>query len=269
MSLILASSVIITAPATVDGRGEVATLNDDTATTTYVGRILGGTGFGGPAVRTAMENRAEAHGAQFGNFYYAHRAFTLSVLLARKSSWAGSDSNFNKLCRAFDAMIQDGTIQFVDTDAITKLLRFRRETSPSDPDEQGRVTLGGVCEDPRIYSSALLTSASPVTNLGNAGSPPTFTFTPTGGDVVITNTTSGMGTPDVTIKVGTGFVEVGGGLVTVNFADRTISQGGVEKPQAELWPDSLWWELVPNANTWTVTNASGVTLIARSAWQSA
>jgi hypothetical protein len=216
-----------------------------------------------------MDNIVEGHGAAFGNFYYAHRPFTLEVQLVRGANWAASDANYNKLCRAFDAMGADGSIVFVDTDSVTKRILFRREQPPSDPDENGHVLLSGVCADPRIYANTPQTGSSPKTNAGNTGSPPTFTLTPSGGDVVITNTTAGLGSPAVTLTVGAGYITTGGGAVTVDFGARTITQGGVLVPQAEVWPSSLWWEVIPGANTWTVSNATSVSISFRDAWSSA
>lgn len=270
MSILTAGTITITAPTAVDGLGEVAVLNHTAAAgVTYVGRLLKPSGFGGAAVRTSMDSLPQAHGATFGTFYYAHRSFTLEVLLAKAATWALSDARYNKLCRAFNAMAADGSIVWPDNDGYTKLISFRQEQPPSDPDENGRVLLAAVAEDPRIYNNTPQTGSSPKTNNGNAGSPPTFTLTPTAnGTVVITNTTAGLGSPAVTLIVGTGYVTTGT-AVTVDFGARTITQGGTLKPQAEVFPTSLWWEVVPGANTWTVSNASSVSISFRDSWLSA
>lgn len=217
-----------------------------------------------------MDNIPEGHGAAFGNFYYGTRQITLEILLARAATWALSDARWHKWCRAVDAMAADATMVWTDNDGIPKQFSFRREQSPTDPDDNGRTLFGGVGKDPRIYAVTAQTGSSPKTNNGNAGSPPTFTLTPTGGNVVLTNTTAGLGSPAVTLTVGAVGVGVStGSAVTVDFGARTITQGGVLKPYAEVWPASLWWEVIPGANTWTVTNASSVSVSFRDAWLSA
>lgn len=267
MSLVLATTVSITAPASVDGMGEVATLNDS-ASGTFVGWVFKATGFGGPVIRTSMDDLVEDHGAVFGSFYRGARSFTLEVALARATTRALSDARYYKLCRAFNAMVSDGTLAWTDTDAIPKQVTFRCEQSPSDPDDDGHVLLAGICQDPRIYAVTPQTGSSPKTNVGNANSPPTFTLTPTGGNVVITNTTAGLGSPALTLTVGAGYVTTGT-AVTVDFGAKTVTQGGVRVPQAVSFPSSTWWKIVPGANTWTVTNASSVSISFRDAWLSA
>jgi hypothetical protein len=188
----------------------------------------------------------------------------------RGATWAASDARYNKLCRAWDAMHSDGTIVFVDTDAVTKRILFRREQSPSDPGPDGQVLLAGTCADPLIYANTAQTGSSPKTNAGNASSYPTFTLTPTGGDVVLTNTTAGLGSPAVTLTEGAAGVGVStGSAVTVDFAAKTVTQGGTRKDYAVQFPSSLWWAIAPGANTWTVTNASSVSISFRDAWKSA
>jgi hypothetical protein len=205
----------------------------------------------------------------FGNFYYGARPFTLEVRMTRAASYALSDARYNRLCRAFDAMHTDGTIVFTDTDGVAKRISFRREQSPSDPDEKGKVLLAGTCADPLIYANTPQTGSSPKTNAGNAGSPPTFTLTPTGGDVVLTNTTAGAGSPAVTLTVGGATGVSTGSPVTVNFNAKTVTQGGSSVYSAVQFPSSEWWEIVPGANTWTVTNASSVSISFYDAWKSA
>lgn len=258
---------MITAPASVDGRGEIAVLNDS-ASGNFVGRVLKATGFGGAAVRTSLDEIPEGHGAVAGSFYYGPRGFTLEVVLAKAATWALSNARYSKLCRAVNAMAADGTIVWADDDAITKRLSFRLEQPPGDPDETGHVLLGCVAPDPRIYANTPQTGSSPKTNNGNADSPPTFTLTPTSnGTCVLTNTTAGYGSPALTLTVGTGGVATGS-AVTVDFGAHTVTQGGVDKKEAVVFPTSTWWDVIPGANTWTVTNASSVSISFRDAWLS-
>lgn len=266
MSILTAGTVTVTAPASVDGRGEVATLNN-TASGTFVGYLFDRSGFGGASVRTSLDNITEGHGATAGSQFYGPRSFTLTVEMARASTYALSDARYNKLCRSWDAMAADASLVWFDSDGYTKLLSFRTEQSPGDPGSDGLVLLGGVAPDPRIYNNTPQTGSSPKTNNGTAGSHPTFTLTPTGGSVVITNTTAGLGSPAVTLLQGTGYLATGS-AVTVDFYAGTVTQGGVGVQQAVSFPGSTWWEVVPSANTWTVTNASSVSISFRDAWRS-
>jgi hypothetical protein len=270
MSILLAGTITITAPAGIDGLGGTAVLNNSADTTNYVGDLWEVSGLGGASVRSSLDPLVEDHGAVFGSFYYGPRSFTLKPRMKRSTTYALSDARYDKLCRAWDAMHSDGTITWPDTDGVTKRLSFRREQSPSDPDAEGYVLLAGIAADPLIYNNTPQTGSSPKTNAGNASSYPTFTLTPTGGDVVLTNTTAGLGSPAVTLTEGAVGVGVStGSAVTVDFAAKTVTQGGTRKDYAVQFPSSLWWAIAPGANTWSVTNASSVSISFRDAWKSA
>jgi hypothetical protein len=271
MAILLASEVTITAPAASDGFGEAAVLNNS-ASGNFVGTLHKVSGFGGPGVRQSTDDIPEGHGAVFGDFFHGHRPFTMEVQLYRGANYAASDARYNKLCRAWNAMADDGSIVWTDTDSIAKRILFRREQAPSDPDEQGHVLLGGMAASPRIEANTATTGTSPSTNAGNVGAPPTFTFTPSGnGTVILTNTTI-SGSPAVTINVGATGVATGS-AVTVDFGARTVTQGGTRKDNAVEFPSSTWWEVIPGSNTWTRTGTATISVAAaisfRSAWLSA
>lgn len=261
MSIDLMSTVTITAPAASDGRGEVAVLNDS-ASGNFVGLLFDASGFDGPPVRTSQDLIPEGHGATFGSFWHGPRSLTLEILLSRASSWANSMTRRDKLYRATNAMAANGTIVYTETGGSARLINFRREQPPRGPDKDGKVLLSFVAADPRIYANTATTGSSPTTNAGTMSSPPTFTLTPTGGDVVITNTTTSQA---LTLTVGGGTGVSTGSAVTVDFGQRTVTQS-TRKDAAVQFPSSVWWEVVPGSNSWTVTNASSVSISVRSAW---
>lgn len=257
----LASGTItIAAPATTDGRAGTAVLNNS-GSSDFVGYLWDASGFDGPPVRTAMDVIAGGPGATFGNFQHGPRSFTLEVQLSRAGSPNLSNIRRDKLYRAFNAMATSGTLTWQERGATeSKAIEFRREQPPRGPDKEGKVLLAGIAADPRMYNTTVQTGSSPKTNLGNAPSPPTFTLTPTGGNVVLTNTTSGYGNPALTLVVGGANGVSTGSAVTVDFKNKTVTQGGTRKDGAVSFPSSTWWEVIPGANTWTVTNASSVSI---------
>jgi hypothetical protein len=262
MSINIAGTVTIVAPSAVDGIGGTAILND-TAATDFVGYLVKPGGFGGPGVRVSKDAKSEAHGSTFGTFWHDDHSFTLDVEIARSTTNALSDARWNKFCRATNAVNADGTITWTDSDGITKRVLFRREAPPTDPDETtSRSVVGLTSSDPRIYSNSALASANPITNAGNVGSPPTFTLTPTGGNVVITHTASGSA---VTLLVGSPYLATGTAC-TVDFGARTVVQSGSYVQGAISFPGSTWWDVLPGSNAWSVTNASSVSISVRSAW---
>jgi hypothetical protein len=263
MSILLASSVAITAPASSDGLGEVATLNDS-ASGTFVGYLWKISGFGGPGVRTSTDDIPEGHGSVFGSFFHSHRPFTLEVSLARSTSYANSDARYNKLCRAWNAMAGDGSIVWTDTDSIAKRILFRREQAPSDADEQGHVLLSGMAANPRIESNTQ-NQASPgsVTNAGNVSAPPTFVLTSPTNTITLTNSTYSE-----TLTL-TGLS--GAGTVTVDFGARTVTatSGASNRYSAVSFPSSVWWELRPGAQTVAVSGATATSGVRwRDSWLS-
>jgi hypothetical protein len=261
--------VTITAPTGVDGFGEVATLNVP-ADANFVGYLFKSSGFGGAVVRTSQDDIPQGHGAVFGSFFYGARTWTQEIILTPSTTFALSDVRYRKLCRAFNAMSADGTMTWTEAGGAIKTLSFRSEQAPTDPDEEGHVLLAGISKDPRIYMSTPQTGSSPKTNNGTAFSPPIFTLTPTGGNVVLTNTTSGLGSPAVTLLVGASPLLATGSAVTVDFGAKTVTQGGADKSGTVAFPSSIWWALAPGvSNTWTVTNASSVSVSFRDAWLSA
>lgn len=262
MAIDRSAPMTITAPANSDGRGQVVVLNSPTTDANFVGYTFDDSGFEGATVRTSADDIAEGHGQVFGSFYHGARSFTLEVMLIRPQNWATAFANRDKLFRAFNAMAADGTIVWTETGGSARQINFRREQPPRGPDADAHVLLSGICADPRIYSVAALPSGSPITNAGNVGSPPTFTLTPTGGNVVITNTTTSQA---LTLQVGAGFLSTGS-AVTVNFGAKTVTQGGTSKYQAVTFPSSVWWEIIPGSNSYTVSNASSVSISVRSAW---
>lgn len=263
MGLDISAPMTITAPADSDGRGEIAVLNDSTSGN-FVGYVFDSSGFDGPSVRTSMDDIPQGHGAVLGSFYHGARSFTLDVVLALAATSALSFARRDKLYRAFNAMAADGTIVYTETGGSARLLSFRREQPPRGPNADRHVLLSGISADPRIYKNTPTTGTSPQTNNGNAGSLPTFTFTPSGGTVVITNTTSGLGSPALSLAQGTGYLSTGS-AVTVDFNAKTVVQGGVSKYASVIFPTSIWWEVVPGANTFTVSNASSVSISFRDA----
>lgn len=268
MSILLASSISITAPAASDGLGEVAVLNDS-ASGNFVGHLFAHSGLGGATVRTSMENKPQAHGATFGSFYRGHRPFTLTVLLARASSYANSDARYNKLVKAWNAMAGDGSIVWTDTDGIAKRILFRQETQPDDPNEQRQVLLGGVAANPRIQANTATTAGTGSFSVGGtAGALPTFTLTSPTNTITISRTSP---SPTETLTL-TGLS--GAGTVTVNFEERTVTatSGASDRYSAVSFPSSIWWELAPGvSNTVSVSGAtvSGSGISYRTSWLNA
>lgn len=264
----LLSVVTITAPSTADGFGEIAVLNNS-ASGNFVGYLWDASGFDGPPVRTSMDLIPGGPGATFGEFQHGPRSFTLEVQLTRSSSYNASNVRRDKLYRAFNAMSADGSIVWTESGASdSRTLYFRREQPPRGPDKEGKVLLAGIAADARMYSSTAVTGTSPSTNSGNAPSPPTFTFTPSGnGTVILTNTTTGLGSPALTLTVGGTSGLSTGSAVTVNFKDKTVTQGGTLKNGAVSFPSSIWWEVIPGANTWTRTGTATISVAAAISFQ--
>lgn len=240
-----------TAPASSDGRGEVAVVNDR-ASGNFVGLMEEVTR--SAAIRPSSDNIPEGHGAVFGAQYYGAGAYTFKVALTAGTTWAASFARRDKLFRATNAMAADGTASFVESGGGTVNLNFRRQEYPQGPDATGTVLVALTTADPRAYGP--LTSRTTAT---------THTFTPAG--TVDTGPIIVVGTPSATVNISrtapgstvtltfTGLS--GGGAVTVNFKDHSITQGGVDKSSAISWPSSTWWELVPGvSNTVTITNSS-------------
>ncbi len=266
MSLMTASSIVLTAPAAVDGRAEIATLNNRAAAT-YVGDLWEPSGMGGAAVRLVEDEITEGHGSVFGAWQLSARSFTLKVKLTPGASIAASDLRYQKLCRAVLALAADGTMVWTDSDTYTKAISYRLEQPVGDPNTDREVLLSLKAQDPRIYNTTPQTGSSPKTPVGKIDTYPTFTLTPTGGNVVLTNTTAGLGSPAVTLQVGSPYVTTGGGAVTVDFLNQTITQGGTRKDGSIIPTSTTWWPIVPGvANSWTVTNASSVSISFNDAW---
>jgi hypothetical protein len=261
----LSSTVTIVAPALSDGRGETAQINGLTTDTHFVGYLFDASGFDGPSVRLSQDDIVEGHGAVFGSFYHGVREFTLEVDLKASTSYAASMTRMRKLYRAFNAMAGDGTVTWTEGGGAVYFVSFRRQQPPRGPDKERKVLLSGICSDPRIYAGGTASTASAATSfsggtaLTNSGTVPTpitsLTIASPSATVNVTNST----TSETLTFTGLS----GGGTVTLNFKDRTISQGGVSKAGA-ISIASVWWELVPGANTVTVTNAATPTW--RSAW---
>lgn len=261
MSVDLGVTYTITAPSGVDGRAEVAVLNDPSSGN-FVGYLLDSSGFDSPEIRESADNIVEGDGGVHGSFYYGRRPFTLDIVVVPSSTTALSHARLDKLYRATNAMRSDGTIVWTETGGVAKVINFRRQQPIRGPSQERRCLFAGVAADARIYSNVALTGSSPTVNAGNIGSLPTFTLTPTGGNVVITNTTTSEA---LTLTVGAGGVATGS-AVTVNFLTKTVVQGGTGKYYAVTFPSSTWWEIIPGSNSWTVTNASSVSISVRSAW---
>jgi hypothetical protein len=257
----LSVEYVITAPSATDGRGEVAVLNNS-ASGNFVGYLFDSSGFESPEVRESFDEIVEGDGAVHGSFYHGRRPFTLDILVEPAATGTLSMARLDKLLRATNAMRADGSIVWTETGGVSKTLNFRRQQPVRGPSQENRCLFAGVSADPRIYATTATTGSSPTTNAGTVGSPPTFTLTPTGSNVVITNTTTSQA---LTLTVGTGGVATGS-AVTVNFGTHTVTQGGVSKYEAVVFPTSVWWEIVPGSNSWTVTNASSVSISVRSAW---
>lgn len=149
----MSGTVTITAPASVDGRGGTAVLNNTSDSTNFVGYLFDTSGFDGPTVRTSMDNVVEGPGAVFGSFQHGPRSFTIEVDLKPDSTWALSNARRDKLYRAFNAMAAGGTISWTEIGGSLRQIEFRREQPPRGPDKEGHVLLAGIAADPRIYSA--------------------------------------------------------------------------------------------------------------------
>lgn len=262
------ATITLTAPAASDGRGEIAQLNGADTDTHFVGRVLSSSR--SVVIRQSKDDISEGHGVVYGGQWYGDATHTLEVMLAPASTWAASYTRREKLLAATNAMAADGTMVWTDSGGAARLINFRREQYPSGPDSDRKMLLVLASSDPRIYLNTAQTGSSPKTNTGKVGSPPTFTFSPTTtGTVILTNTTAGYGSPAVTLTVATGYLTSGGGAVTVDFGAKTVTQGGTHKEGAVVFPGSTWWEVIPGANTWTITGTATVTgssISFRDAW---
>lgn len=262
MSVDLKATYTIVAPAGVDGRGGTAIINGSSSATDFVGYLADLSGFDSPEVRESADNIVEGDGGVHGSFYHGRRPFTMEIMIEIAATDALSHARLDKLYRATNAMRGDGTISWTETGGVAKVLNFRRQQPIRGPSTDRKCLFAGVAADARIYASTPTTGSSPTTNAGNVGSLPTFTLTPTGGNVVITNTTT---SEVLTLTVGAGGLSTGAATV-INFNAKTVVQSATNKYYAVAFPSSTWWEVIPGSNSWTVTNASSVSISVRSAW---
>lgn len=257
----LTVAYVVTAPASSDGFGGIAVLNSPIADTNFVGYLEEFTR--SVSVRPNKDNVVEGHGAVFGAFYFGETTGTLKVKLQPSSTYTLSNARHDKLLKATNAMADYGTIVWTENGGVAKRILFKTEMKPSDPDENGYVLFGWSSPDDRIYANAATTGgAGTCTNAGEASTPPTFTLTAPTNTITLTNST--------TSKVLTLTGLSGAGTVTVDVKARTVTAtiGTADRYSAVSYPSSVWWELIPGANTVAVSGAtvSGSGIAWRGAW---
>lgn len=200
----------------------------------------------------------EGDGGVHGSFYYGRRPFTMDIMVEIAATEALSHARLDKLYRATNAMRSDGTISWTETGGQAKQLNFRRQQPIRGPSTERHCLFAGVSANPRIVSQAetgTVMNAS-VNNLGNASYPPRFTLSAPS-NPVITNTTTGEAL-SLTIS--------GGGTLTIDFANHTVTQGGVSRYSSVNFTTSTWWELIPGTNAVTVSGGGTNTMYWRSSW---
>lgn len=261
MATDLTVAYVVTAPASSDGYGGIAVLNSPIADTNFVGYLEDFSR--NVVVRPSKDNVVEGHGSNFGAFYDGEMTISLKVKLQPSSTYALSNARHDKLLRATSALADYGTIVWTENGGVAKRILFKVEQKPTDPDEQGYVLVGLSSPDDRIYANAATTGgAGTCTNAGDASTPPTFTLTAPTNTITLTNSTTSK---TVTL---TGLS--GAETVTVNFKDRTVTatSGAANRYSAVSYPSSVWWDLIPGANTVAVSGAtvSGSGISWRAAW---
>lgn len=260
MSVDLKAVMSITAPSGVDGRGEVAVLND-AASGNFVGYLVDSSGFESPTVRISSDPIPEGDGAVMGTGYYGPREFTLNINVQGAATDALSHARLDKLLRATNAMRSNGTITWTETGGSAKLLYFRRAAPLRGPSTERSCLFSGISGDPRIYSGGSETTATAgtslsLTNAGNAGTLPRFTVASPSAAITFTNSTTGESLVFAGLD--------GSGTLTVDFLNKTVTRGSDNKYDKVVFPTSTWWELAPGVNSISVTNAA--TPFFRSAW---
>jgi hypothetical protein len=261
MSVELGAVYTITAPASVDGLGEVAVLND-TASANFVGYVTEISGLDSPEVRESADDIPEGDGGIHGSFFYGRRPFTFEIIFAPDPS-ASLNTRIDKFFRATNAMRADGTVVWTETGSVARRLLFRRQQPLRVSDRRPkRCLFAAVSANPRIESNTQ-NQASPgsITNAGNVSAPPTFVLTSPTNTITLTNSTYSE-----TLTL-TGLS--GAGTVTVDFGARTVTatSGASNRYSAVSFPSSVWWELRPGAQTVAVSGATATSGVRwRDAW---
>lgn len=253
--------------------GTVAVLQDP-ASSSFCGYITddagGITGLDSPEIRENADFNAGLHGGIHGSFLFGRRPFTYAGVIPPSAALGGTlNQRVDRLDHCIKNCLEaDGLVQWTETGAVKKRLSFRAQLPPKISGHNARAFfLGLVSADYRILSDALHTfgpatsfsGGTAIVNAGVVGSSPVFSIVTPANDISIVNTSLPSGLNTVRL-LGLS----GGGAVTVDFAARTVMQGGVSKRGSIKFPDSVWWTLLPGSNALTITSSASISF--RDAW---
>lgn len=267
MSIETMATYTITAPAGVDGYGEVAVLNDTTSGN-FVGYLSDLTF--AREIRQSIDPVVEGHGGVFGSFYSGELPFTMEVDLDPGASYTIANGRADKLAAAFDAQAANGSIVWTETGRVATRILFRAQQSPRGPNSEGKVLLAGVSESALILANTLSGPVAPTSghsNAGKAATYPIFRFTTAASGTVVLSRTSPSPTEALSLTIGGATGLAASTATVVDFGARTVYQSTTNRYSAVVWPSSVWWAMPPGNSTITASGATSVTVEWRSAWK--
>lgn len=158
------------------------TLNDPTDPDN-IGALTNIVGTDSPEVREDGENLVQSDGGAHGPFLYGRRPIVLEGLIYGHVSDAQRNERVARLLQVSDAMSEDVTLSWQPTGGAAVYSKLRRQQPPSISGGWNKTfQISLVAADPRFYSATLntltktSTSASLVTNAGNAETFPVYTI---------------------------------------------------------------------------------------------
>ena len=224
--------------------GVRAVLNDK-ADPDFVGIVdveAGGvSGVEGAAVRTAIEEIVEGHGAILNPFYYGARSMTWAVIFTPDPS-PTLNAKIDQLEMATDAMADDGTVSWAESGSFTVEAKFRRELPWRVTGARPKRTLLGLVSGLWYVRSAAehsvavgAGSTAVVAAAGKSGYLPRVVVNGPRTNPVIRNDTTGE-------ELRLNITLAAGQTLDVDFDKHTVFQGATNRYSA-VDPTSTWWSL--------------------------
>ena len=218
-------------------------------------------GWDAAPIRQAADSRTGAHGGFTGVGWYAPRSVVLKGT-ARASSESIFWASWNALLAKHYESLQTTKLLTVVEGSTTKRLNVQIADGARmkiNPSMLMTFEIPMIAPDPFKYNNTATGPTSLGATVSNAGNAPTYgiiTFSSSGTNVTVGNTTTGE---LVTLS------SVASGDV-LHFADKTFkSSGGVNKYNNVVLGSTTWWLINPGNNTLTISGASG-TITYRDAW---
>lgn len=246
---------------TITGEDNTQAVINDPSSSFYVGSVGadGITGLDHPEVRENAWALVEADGGVHGNFWLGRRPITMTFEVIG-TSVTQRNNRLQRLKQAQRALRGDGTIKWTPTGSVEQQVSFRTQQPMRVAGSWLKtVFIGLVCADPRIYSTALhstagINEATPTTihNAGDFPSPPSLRIHGPGTNPVVKN----AGVP-ITFS---GLTLAAGDYVDVDLLQRTvIDNTGASRYSTIDFLNTTWWYIYPGDNTVRIDWGSGST----------